>query len=162
MTATTPLIYSSGMVPGQLRLSQRALAALISLACLAVLCLAVYLVPSPEGVGTHTALGLQQCAFLARTGIPCPSCGMTTSFSWFVRGNLIASVYIQPMGAMLAFLSAMTVWAAGYSAISGRAVHRVVLSMPRRYHFVPLLALSLIAWAWKIYIHLHGIDGWPR
>jgi hypothetical protein len=85
---------------------------------------------------------------------------MTTSFSWFARGNIVASVYVQPMGAMLAALCGMTVWGAGYIAITGRPVHRLFVDLASRYFMVPMLALTLLAWAWKIYIHLHGIDGW--
>jgi hypothetical protein len=32
--------------------------------------------------------------------------------------------------------------------------------IPPRYHMLPLLVLALAAWAWKMFIHLHGIDGW--
>jgi hypothetical protein len=32
--------------------------------------------------------------------------------------------------------------------------------MPPTYHVIPLLVLAVIAWAGKIFIHVHGIDGW--
>ena len=50
--------------------------------------LAYALEPDPRGFGTHQSLGLPPCTFRALFGIPCPSCGMTTSFSHFMHGNL--------------------------------------------------------------------------
>jgi hypothetical protein len=85
---------------------------------------------------------------------------MTTSFAWFARGNLLASIYVQPMGAMLAALAGMAVWGGAYIAITARPAHRLLSSLRPRYHVAPLLVLAVLAWAWKIYIHLHGIDGW--
>ena len=160
--SVSPAIYAPIPTTGPLKPLGRFFAAAVSLGCLLVLIIAVRLTPSPEGVGTHTALGLDQCGFLARTGIPCAACGMTTSFAWFVRGNLLASFYVQPMGCVLALLCAVTVSAAAYAAFTGAAVHRVILMLPKRYHLIPLLGFGLIAWAWKIFIHTHGIDGWPR
>src|SRR3954447_18121509 len=53
----------------------------------AVLGVARCLEPDPRGYGTHTQLGLYPCMFAQVTGSPCPSCGMMTSFAWFVRGR---------------------------------------------------------------------------
>src|SRR3954469_25060403 len=33
------------------------------------------------GMGTHTQLCLPECNFYRLTGVPCPACGMTTSFA---------------------------------------------------------------------------------
>ena len=73
----------------------RFVAMLIAATCLAVLIVATRLSPSPDGMGTHRALGFPGCQFLEHTGLPCPSCGMTTSFSWFVRGNVMASFSLR-------------------------------------------------------------------
>jgi hypothetical protein len=138
----------------------RASALAASLACLGLLITAAKLIPSPTGVGTHTELAMVPCAFLANTGIPCPTCGMTTSFAWFVRGNWLASFYVQPMGFMLAILAVATFWVGLYIALTGRGIHRLLRFVPGRYYGVPLTAFAILAWAWKIYIHLHGLDGW--
>jgi hypothetical protein len=132
----------------------------IGLGCLAVLGVAASIKPSPTGVGTHTQLGLQACQFLHTTGLPAPSCGMTTSFAWFVRGNLLASLYVQPMGMVLAALTVMTFWLGLYIAATGKPAYRLVTMIPYRYTLMPMLAWAIIAWGWKIFIHLHGIDGW--
>src|SRR5438105_1225691 len=83
------------------------------------------LTPDAGGMGTHTQLGLAPCQWLARTGIPCPSCGMTTSLAWFVRGHLLESLYVQPMGAVLAALACCCVWGGLYIAITGRPIHQL-------------------------------------
>lgn len=51
---------------------------------------------------THRQLGLPPCSFKQLTGLPCPSCGMTTSFSLFVRGDLLHSVQANWVGTLLA------------------------------------------------------------
>ena len=138
----------------------RLLAAALALGCLTPLIMAALLSPSHDGLGTHREMGFAQCSFLQRTGLPCPSCGMTTSWAWFSRGNVVASLYIQPMGTVLAALAACCFWAGLYVAITGRPVYRLLHVIPGRYYFVPLLAFAILAWGWKIFIHLTGRDGW--
>ena len=111
-------------------------------------------------MGSHTELGLQPCAFYERTGIPCISCGMTTSFAWFARGNLLASFYIQPMGCVLAILVVGLFWTCLYTALTGRPAHKLLSFMRTRYYVIPLIAFALLAWGWKIFIHTRGLDGW--
>jgi hypothetical protein len=157
-----PIIYSrSGAAASSNRLSApaRFLAFGISIGCFAVLVLAARLSPSPSGMGSHQSLRLQPCQFLVSTGLPCPSCGMTTSFTWFVRGNLLASVYVQPMGAVLALMTACIIWGGLYVAATGRPVYRLLRLLPGRY-YLALLFLGVLAWGWKIAIHLNGHDGW--
>ena len=138
----------------------RLLAAGIALACLSVLVIGMVLVPSPDGVGTHRAMGLQACQFLARTGVPCPGCGMTTSFAWFARGNIEASLYIQPMGTVLAILCAGAFWGAAYVAVTGKPLYRLAERIPQRYYLWYLPSFAIVAWAWKIWIRVHHYDGW--
>lgn len=161
MRADVPIIYAVGTRAEPAPVTARVAAALIAGACLAVLVLAAWLPPSPTGTATHArSLGLPPCNFLRTTGLPCPSCGMTTSFSWFTKGNLPASLYVQPMGAILALLAAACIWGGFYVAISGRPAYRLLSLLPARYTLLPLLFLGILAWAWKILIHLNGVDGW--
>jgi len=155
-----PAIFSPRIEPVVVGVGGRILAMGISFACLAIMITAARLAPSPTGMGTHTQLGLDQCQFALRTGLPCPSCGMTTSFSWLARGNFPASFYVQPMGAVLALLTVVTFWAGLYIAATGRSLYRLIALGPSRYYVPAIMALAVIAWAWKIFIHLHGIDGW--
>ena len=157
------MIYSRATAPGSVdRLARgpRILALCIAVGCLSVLLVAARLPPSPSGIGSHQALGLNSCQFLETTGLPCPSCGFTTSFAWFARGNPLASLYVQPMGFALAFIAASCVWAGFYVAATGRPAYRLLRLLPARYYLLPLLALGVLAWGWKALIHLNGIDGW--
>ena len=71
-----------------------------------------------------------------------------------------AALYVQPMGTVLAILTTLTFWADPLLAFTGKPVARLVRMVPSRYYVAPLLIWALVAWAWKIFIHLHGIDGW--
>jgi hypothetical protein len=74
----------------------------------------------PRGLGTHTQLGLPECNFLRLTGLPCPSCGMTTSFALLMHGDVVASLGTNPVGTLLAvFLLGMIPWGLA-GAIRGR------------------------------------------
>ncbi|HEX4793477.1 MAG TPA: DUF2752 domain-containing protein [Humisphaera sp.] len=159
-TAAPLLIYKRNDSQAIEPLWGRLLALGIAMICLAVLLTAAHLPPSPSGVATHRGLGLAECGLLARTGIPCFSCGMTTSFSWFVRGNLLASFYVQPMGCLLALLTCCTVWIGSYIAITGRPVYRLLGLVAGRYVLIPMLTFGIMAWGWKVLIHLSGHDGW--
>jgi hypothetical protein len=155
-----PIIYARGLQRQILPWGARLGALAIALGCLTPLVIAACLRPNPDGYGSHTELGLAPCQFMQRTGLPCPSCGMTTSWIWFSHGNLRASFYVQPMGTVLAVLTACAFWAALYCATTGRPVYQLLRVLPSRYYFVPLLAFAILAWGWKIYIHLAGRDGW--
>ncbi len=151
--------FHRATMPG-LSIGSRLTALAVAAACLAVLVVALRLTPDASGMGTHRELGLQECGFLATTGLPCPSCGMTTSYVYFVRGQWVASVYVQPMGFVLAVLTGVIFWVGLYESITGRAVHRLLAVLPMRYHLFPLLALLILAWGWKMYIYVNGMDGW--
>jgi hypothetical protein len=155
-----PAIYTRQFGPSRLTLPWRLLALAIALGCLSVLITAAYLTPSPSGYGTHRAMHFDGCQFLTRTGLPCPACGMTTSFSWFVRGNLLASFYVQPMGMVLAVCTTAAFWVALYIAATGIPALRLTSSIPASYWLIPMFGLVIFGWGWKIFIHIRGIDGW--
>jgi hypothetical protein len=155
-----PVIYTRYAPAQPMTVVSRVGAGIVSASCLAVLCVAAWLQPSHSGIGTHRQLGLEACAFKLRTCLPCPSCGYTTAFAFFAHGNLVASVYTQPMGALLALSAAGMVWVGFYIAITGRPVHRLFKMLPSHYYLMPLLAFALLAWGWKIALALTGHDHW--
>ena len=77
-----------------------------------VLGLARWLVPSPEGMGTHRQLGLGPCVVLTLTGIPCPMCGMTTTFALMADGRVGEALLNQPFGVVL-FLATVSAFLLG-------------------------------------------------
>jgi hypothetical protein len=160
VTAEVPIIYTPRTAPLRLGIEPRLWAALVVLISAAVLSAASYLPPSASGIGTHQDLGLARCEFLARTHLPCPSCGMTTSFSFMAHGQPLASFYVQPMGAVLAILTAAAFWVSLYIALTGRPVLRLLRLVPAHYYLLPLMFFAIAAWGWKIFIHTHGMDGW--
>src|SRR5688500_6382045 len=98
---TVPRIYATSPIPQRLSAASRLIALAVSLGCLGVLVTAVAIRPNRTGMETHRQLGLAECQFLRTSGLPCPSCGMTTSFTWFVRGIIFASFYVTPLGTLL-------------------------------------------------------------
>jgi hypothetical protein len=77
----------------------------LGVGAVAVLALARALTPSPSGLGTHTQLGLPPCGFLWLTGLPCPGCGLTTSFAHLTRFEWELGVAANPLGLPLFLLS---------------------------------------------------------
>jgi len=88
----------------------------------AVLTTAALLTPDPSGVGTHQQLGLPPCGFLVVTGLPCPACGMTTSFSHMIRFEAVSACISNPIGAMLFLLTVAAVPVSGYGLLRNRRV----------------------------------------
>jgi uncharacterized protein DUF2752 len=155
-----PLIFSPPVRPQSLGWTGRILALLLSASGLAGLITAALLTPNPGGLGTHTALGFAPCSWLRVLGFPCPFCGMTTSWAWFARGNLAASLWVQPMGTVLAIIAVVVFWGGLYVALTGRPAHRLLRYLPSGYIPTCLLAAAALAWGWKIFIQAYHLDGW--
>src|SRR5262245_50646880 len=74
----------------------------------------------PYTRGVHRQLGLPPCNFLRLTGLPCPSCSMTTNFALLAHGNVVDSLRANAVGTLLAlFLIGLAPWCAA-SAARGR------------------------------------------
>jgi hypothetical protein len=116
----------------------------------AVLGVACRLEPDPRGYGTHTQLGLFPCMFAQVTGYRCPSCGMTTSFAWFVRGRFERSWQANPVGSLLAPTCAVLIpWllagAARGRPIGCRSLEPFLIGL-----VVAIVALSLLSWTIRL------------
>ena len=160
MAEAVPIIYTIRAPRARLSLGMRAVAMLIALACLATFVAAGLLEPNARGTGTHTGLGFRSCQFLVQTGLPCPSCGMTTSFAWFVRGNLPASFWVQPAGTLVAIAAGLAFWVCLYLALTGRPAHRLLQLLPAKPLLIGVLLFGILAWGWKIWTTRQGIGGW--
>lgn len=105
---------------------------------------AIYLSPDRRGFGTHEQLGLAPCAYLARTGKPCLTCGMTTSFALSARGRL-PSAYASnalgpPLFAVFVFLAIRGAFALRTGGLHfTRSSLRVLLVME-----LPLIGIALL------------------
>jgi hypothetical protein len=160
MELDVPAIYAGSGERARLGLIGRLTALGVSAGCLAVLLVAIRIKPNASGIGTHEQMGFAGCQFERRTGLPCPTCGMTTSYAYFVRGNWVASFYVQPAGWVAAVATAMGVWAGLYVGLTGRPAYRLVRVLPSGYYLAPFFAVVVLGWTWKIWIHLIGRDGW--
>lgn len=109
-----------GPLPGWLRW----FLTLLGFVPLVLLVIAGCLTPDPSGSGTHERLGLPPCMWQAAAGIPCPACGMTTSWSLLMRGQPGNSLAANPAGTTAALISVLlaigllwTGWTGRWSAI---------------------------------------------
>jgi Protein of unknown function (DUF2752) len=74
----------------------------------------------PLRLASHQSLGMPACRFKEMTGLPCPSCGMTTSFAHLVRGDVWNSVRANWVGTGLAVFCAFLIPWCLVSAVRGR------------------------------------------
>ena len=127
----------------------RVIAAAILVGSLAILGIGTWLTPSTTGTGTHEELGLLPCGFLALTGYPCATCGMTTAVTHAVHGNLLTAFYVQPAGALLAIATAVAAILALYSLIGGVSLMPVWRVIWRPRVILASAAVVLVAWVYK-------------
>jgi len=116
----------------------------------ALLLIARLLRPSADGVGTHRQLGLPPCAFLHFIGIPCPSCGLTTSVAHAARFHFYQSLTTQPFGLVVFISAVLSIPLSIYfirrrvpwSTLDGLRGKNLVIYM--------LIALFILCWLYKI------------
>lgn len=134
---------------------ERGLHLFVAAAFAAAIALAVFvLAPDPSGRGAHRQLGLPPCMLEFLTGIPCPLCGMTTSFTLMARGRILQAIDVQPAGALAFAALIVAIAALVLAAALGRGLREWAW---RRFLAVSsLLALIIIiaAWCRGIYIAL--------
>jgi hypothetical protein len=107
--------------PAKLYWVYRLLLAIMVIGLLAIFTAAAWIRPydedgTPRTMATHTQLGLDACNMVVMTGKPCPACGMTTSFSLLVHGDVLASMNANWVGTILA-LSWMALMAWGLISV---------------------------------------------
>jgi hypothetical protein len=106
--------------------------------------------PDPKGVGTHRQLGLGPCGFLLTTGLPCPTCGMTTSFAYTVRGDLVDAFWAQPAGTLLALCTAGLGLVAVIVLATGRRLELNWYRVNPMHVLVTCIVIFLGSWVFKI------------
>lgn len=107
-------------VPAQLETGSRARRLAwsgLAAAAAGVLIVARSLQPDPRGFGTHTQLGLPPCAFHAWTGLPCPTCGLTTSFAYMARWQITSAFAAHPLGPLLFALTLLLLLCALHGSV---------------------------------------------
>lgn len=138
------------MISLRTEIARRLTALVVAGAAFGLLLVAVLIAPSGDGHGTHTQLGLPSCGWVVAFDTPCPTCGMTTSYSHAVRGDLLGALRTQPMGSLLAMLTASVVVAGLHVAITGCVLGRFVNRLLTGRTLWIALGLTLAAWVYKI------------
>ena len=114
------------------------------------LSLARWLTPSTNGFGTHTQLGLPPCVFFKLTGIPCPTCGLTTSFAHSARLHFHEAFITQPFGVLLFSLTAFSIPLFIVLLRRRIAWSTVILARGVDWLIYFLIAAGLAGWLYKI------------
>ena len=149
MSLNAPDDRLSDEIP-KLGVGTRALLATAALGIAIGFLVASRLEPDPKGFGTHEQMGLPPCAFLKVTRLPCPSCGLTTSFAWITRGRLNQAWRANPSGLLLAPLCALSaVWCC-FAALFGRPAWSRSLEGPLMFVAVLGVSVSLLTWTIRL------------
>ena len=102
---------------------------------------------SARRMETHMQLGLPECTFKQATDLPCPSCGMTTSFALTMRGDLSDAVRANSVGVLLALtLLAAIPWCLA-SVLCRRTLFVQSAEQALMVIVIGLLSLMLVRWA---------------
>ncbi|MFH1549427.1 MAG: DUF2752 domain-containing protein [Planctomycetota bacterium] len=119
----------------------RVIAFTVLILCAGTIVVAACLTPAPNGYGTHTRLHLPPCAFRETTGLPCPSCGLTTSMAYMARFQFGRAFFANPFGCVgfpvVVFIGIL----GAFSLVSGASFSRI---MERFFGLKVLYGLALL------------------
>lgn len=148
---------------GRLRTMRNGYKLLFPLTALLLTTLLVFLKPAPQGLGTHQALGLPPCLFLTLTGLICPSCGLTTSWTHFVHGNFLQAWQSHLLGPPLyiLFMLLSAAMLLSYFREGSPVFSAISAWLKKHLHRITYGALSIYFGAWIIQLVLKISDqGW--
>ncbi|MDD9944044.1 MAG: DUF2752 domain-containing protein [Myxococcales bacterium] len=146
-----PLSGKGEAIPMRRRAAWRRVAwASLAVGLVTVLLLARSLVPVPAGHGTHTQLGLAPCAFLTATGLPCPGCGLTTSFAHLARFEWEAALRAHALGPVLFMGCVAGIPLALVGCVRAWRIERIGAQSRTLGAAVVLAVLMLCAWIVRI------------
>lgn len=108
------------------------------------------LTPAGSGYGTHQQLGLPACPFRSLTGLPCPSCGLTTSFSHAAHFDFSAALVAQPFGVVVFLIVLSWIPASLILGYQGHTWSSMIESRAASRFLYLLLVLYLLGWIYNI------------
>ena len=121
---------------------------LLGAGALFVLVIARVVTPDPSGYGTHEQLGLPACLFRVVTSLPCPACGLTTSFAHMARLDVLAAARAHALGVPL-FVA--TVAAVPFSIAGALRAWRFGATLRAlNASEASLVAVGMLALAWAV------------
>jgi hypothetical protein len=133
----------------------RVLLAMLGLVLTALLLMAFFLQPDKRLYGTHQQLGLPPCSFYYAFGIPCPTCGMTTSWAFLMRGEILASLHANAGGTLLALSAILAAPWSLLTAIRGRHFARMPNGRSISWTFGGIAVLAVLQWGCRLITHWH-------
>lgn len=90
------------------------------------------------------------CGFKQSTGLPCPTCGMTTATLAFAQGKILEAFYIQPACALLYCVIVAAALVTLFVAILGiypRFIERFFTQIKLKYFILALIIIITAGWA---------------
>lgn len=82
----------------------------------------VFLSADPAGHGTHQQLGLPPCPTVLLFNRPCPGCGLTTSWTATMHGQLGLAFRAHPLGPIAYLLFTASAWVSIWAYANVRRV----------------------------------------
>ena len=120
----------------------------------AIVCLGIIVFFGAFALAGHyqTDMGrwLGYCGFMQRTGLPCPTCGMTTATLAFAQGRILKAFYIQPACGLLCSIMVIAAILAFIIAVFGvyfRFIERFFAEVKLRYMILALIIIIVAGWA---------------
>lgn len=133
-----------------LSILQRGLLGLVPLVLLALLSTARCLEPAERGYGTHQQLGLPACTSRMIWGVPCPACGMTTSWALAARGQWTLAAQANAGGLLLALIALALVPTSCYWLAIGKTFLGDRTCLILGMSLVVALAVAIVQWGWRL------------
>jgi hypothetical protein len=121
---------------------------------LAVLVVARALAPDPSLVGTHVQLGLPPCAFLAWTGVPCPTCGLTTAFAHMARLEITMAARAHWLGPLLFALNVAALPLCAFACVRALPFAQVIKRLRLARVAAIIAAAATVGWFARLSVML--------
>ena len=120
----------------------------------ATICAAIVAFFSIFAVAGHYQVNMGRwlgyCGFQQRTGLPCPTCGMTRTALAFAQGKIREAFHMQPAGGLLCSVMVVVAVLAFAMAVSGVYFHfiqRFFAEVKLKYMILALLIIVAAGWA---------------
>jgi hypothetical protein len=116
---------------------------------------------SARKMETHRQLRLPACTFKEVTGLPCPSCGMTTSFALLIHGDPVNSLQANWVGTLLAAFGLVLVPWSVVSAVRRRPLFVVAIDEALIRVMFVFLVLMMVRWGIVLALMFWGRSSSP-
>ena len=93
---------------------------------------------------------LGPCGLKQKYGLPCPTCGMTTSILAFSQGKVFEAFYIQPAAALLCCVLVIVAFLAFFTAVFGvyfSFIKRFFAEVKIKHIILALIVIIAAGWA---------------